>query len=109
MVLCPIKWVVASYLLSSAKIGAWASRECDSCDGVGSFAFIYAGIPGDSPGVESISSRPSVPRSQRVSTCRWRSSGDQRWMETKDVYLVFNRRRSERQVESNCSRSADRC
>src|ERR1700677_874300 len=59
-----------------------------------SVQMVTAGIPGDSFGVESISSRPSTPRSQKVSTCRWRSEVDQKWLETKDVYPVFNRRRT---------------
>ena len=33
--LCPTKCVVAWYLFSSAKTGASASRECNSCEGVG--------------------------------------------------------------------------
>ena len=55
---------------------------------------VMVGIPGDSFGVESIGSRPSTPRSQRVSTCRWRSDVDQKRLETKDVQPVFNRRRT---------------
>src|SRR5882672_11400282 len=41
MVLCPTKCVVASYLLRSAKTGASASRDRNSCEGVGSLAFMY--------------------------------------------------------------------
>jgi hypothetical protein len=41
IVLCPTKSVVASYLLSSAKTGASASRDRNSWDGFGSFASIY--------------------------------------------------------------------
>src|SRR6266446_1513759 len=41
MVLCPTKWVVASYWFSAANTGASASRECSSCDGVGSLTFMY--------------------------------------------------------------------
>src|SRR5579863_2078784 len=54
---------------------------------------VTAGIPGDWFGVELIRSRPSAPRSQRVSICRWRRDGDQRWVDTNDMYPVFNRRR----------------
>src|SRR5712692_4805836 len=54
---------------------------------------VTVGIPGDSLGVELISSRPSAPRSQRVSICRLRSGEDQRWVDTKDVYSVFSRYR----------------
>jgi hypothetical protein len=39
-VLCPTKCDVASYLFRSAKTGASSSRECNSCEGTGSFAFI---------------------------------------------------------------------
>jgi hypothetical protein len=39
--LCPTKRIVAAYLLKSANTGASAPRECSSCDGVGSLAFVY--------------------------------------------------------------------
>jgi uncharacterized protein YbjT (DUF2867 family) len=41
MVLCPTKCIVATYWFRSSKTGASASRECISCEGVGSSAFIY--------------------------------------------------------------------
>lgn len=40
-----------------------------------SVQIVTAGIPGDSLGVELISSRPSTPRSQRVSICCLRKFG----------------------------------
>ena len=33
--------MVAAYWFRSAKTGASASRECSSCEGVGSLAFMY--------------------------------------------------------------------
>ena len=41
IVLCPRKCMVAAYLFRSAKTGASASRECSSCEGFGSLAFMY--------------------------------------------------------------------
>src|SRR6266567_3194284 len=41
IVLCPTKCVAAAYLFRSANTGAGASRECSSCEGVGSLAFMY--------------------------------------------------------------------
>ena len=51
---------------------------------------VTAGIPGDSIGVELISSRPSTPRSQTVSNMSLEKirPEDQRWVATKDVYPV---------------------
>src|SRR6267143_1820615 len=41
IVLCPTKCMVAAYLFRSSNTGASDSREGSSCDGVGSFAFMY--------------------------------------------------------------------
>jgi len=36
-----MKCMVAAYWFRSANTGASASRECGSCEGVGSMAFMY--------------------------------------------------------------------
>jgi hypothetical protein len=64
MVLYPTKCIVAPYWSRSAKTGASSTRECSSCEGFGSLAFMYttkwvSAVNGD---IWPFASRPSAQR-----------------------------------------------